>query len=272
MAQAPLDAPYFAVYDGTLLVPRYGQYVFTLDAQGEAASLQVGREQRLDLPDGGQGKLVATLAEGFYPLRLDYRSGLQPDRLKLTWSGPGFSEQTVGGELLYSFRLGDQGLVGTYYPNGNWEGAPALVRNDLLITPNNPLPEPFSILWRGKIAIPESGIYTFGTRSDDGSYVYVDGQLVVDNGGSHGAEDRSGVIQLEQGFHEIEVRYSELGGSREMQLWWQPPGQGRALVDSAYLFPLEGEAIPEGLVMPPPPEIEQGEPAPAASSGRRATR
>jgi DNA-binding beta-propeller fold protein YncE len=178
----------------------------------------------------------------------------------LTWSGPDFSEQPVGGDLLYSFRLGDQGLVGSYYPNGNWEGPPALVRNDLLITPNNPLREPFSILWRGKIAIPESGVYTFGTRSDDGSYLTIDGQLVVDNGGSHGAEDRSGVIQLDQGFHDIEVRYNELGGSREMQLWWQPPGQGRAVVDSTYLFPLEGEAIPEGLALPPPPQIATLEP------------
>ncbi len=74
----------------------------------------------------------------------------------------------MGGDLLYSFRFGDQGLVGSYYPNGNWEGPPALVRNDLLITPNNPLREPFSILWRGKIAIPESGAlyvwYPFGRR------------------------------------------------------------------------------------------------------------
>ena len=92
---------------------------------------------------------------------------------------------------------------------------------------------------------------------------------MVDNGGSHGAEDRSGVIQLEQGFHDIEVRYSELGGSREMQLWWQPPGQGRAIVDSAYLFPLEGEAIPEGLAMPPPPEIAPSEPGAGGGYGRR---
>jgi hypothetical protein len=145
--------------------------------------------------------------------------------------------------------------VGYYYPNANWEGAPSLVRNDLLITPNNPLSVPYSILWRGKLAIPSSGVYTIGTRSDDGSLVTIDGQLVVDNRGSHGAEDRSGQISLEQGFHTIEVRYNELGGSREMQLWWQPPGQGRAVIDSQFLFPLEGDEIPAGLALPPPPEI-----------------
>lgn len=267
MTNAPLPRPYFALWEGTLLVPEYGDYTFDLLAEGDSASLQIGREHRLDLPQGGTGRLEATLAQGFHPLRLEYRSEDTAGRLRLRWSGPGLAEKTVGGDSLYSFSLGNQGMVGYYYPNSEWQGAPALVRNDLLITPNNPLREPFSIVWRGKIAIPQSGDYLFGTRSDDGSYVFIDGQLVVDNGGSHGAEDRQGVIYLDQGFHDLEVRYFELGGSREMQFWWQPPGQGRAIVDSQYLFPLEGAAIPEGMTLPPPPQIAQPEPLPPPASG-----
>ena len=255
LAAAPLPAPFFALWEGTLLAPAYGQYRFDFEVESGPASVQIGRDQRLDLNDGGQGQLEATLAAGFHPIRVEVQSGEAPGRLRLTWSGPGFDSTVVGGDALYTFRLGDQGLVGYYYPNASWEGPPALVRNDLLITPNNPLREPFSILWRGKLAVPTTGVYTIGTRSDDGSFVHIDGQLVVDNGGSHGAEDRSGQIALEQGFHDIEVRYNELGGSREMQLWWQPPGQGRAVIDSQFLFPLEGDEIPAGLAVPPPPEI-----------------
>ncbi|MEZ4767221.1 MAG: PA14 domain-containing protein [Caldilineales bacterium] len=272
---APLDAPFFALWDGSLLVPEFGDYTFELTAEGESANVQIGREQRLDLPAGGTGTLTATLAAGFHPLRVEYHSGDAPGRLRLAWSGAGFNEQVVGGDVLYAFRLGDQGLVGYYFPNGTWEGDPAIVRNDLLIA-NNPLREPFSILWRGKIAVPTSGLYTFATRSDDGSFVFIDEQLVVDNGGSHGAEERSGQIQLDAGFHDIEVLYSELGGSREMQLFWQPPGQGRGLVDSSYLFPLEGDAVPAGLTLPAPPEIsqvlrepEQGAGQVAAGAGER---
>jgi hypothetical protein len=268
MTSVPLSGPYFALWEGTLLAPQYGEYTFDLLAEGDAAALQIGREHRLDLAEGGAGSLTATLTEGFHPLRLEYRVDDTAGRLHLAWSGPGFGARTVGAGDLYTFSLGSQGLVGYYYPNGEWQGAPALVRNDLLITPNNPLREPFSILWRGKIAIPESGAYTFGTRSDDGSFLYIDGQLVVDNGGSHGAEDRQGSLFLAEGFHDIEVRYNELGGSREMQLWWQPPGQGRAVMDSRYLFPLEGAAIPGGLTLPPPPEIVemQAEERPAPGS------
>ena len=267
MSAAPLESPYFALWEGTLLVPEFGDYSFGLTAEGESASLQIGREQRLDLPQGGSGTLDATLAAGFHPLRVEFHSGDAPGRLRLTWSGSGFSDQVVGGDALYAFRLGDQGLVGYYFANGEWQGDPAIVRNDLLIAPNNPLREPFSILWRGKIAIPSSGLYTFGTRSDDGSFVFIDKQLVVDNGGSHGAEDRSGQIQLDEGFHDIEVLYSELGGSREMQLYWQPPGLGRGLVDSQYLFPLEGADVPAGLTLPPPPEIAQLQREPEQGAG-----
>lgn len=266
LAEAPLAAPFFAVWEGSLLAPAYGQYTFDLLAEAGAASVQIGRQHRLELDGAGQGQLSATLAAGFHPIRVEVQSGDAPGRLQLSWRGPGFGPEILGGDALYAFRLGEQGLVGYYYPNAEWEGPPALVRNDLLITPNNPLREPFSILWRGKLAVPSDGVYIIGTRSDDGSFVFIDGQLVVDNGGSHGAQERSGQIALARGFHDIEVRYNELLGSREMQLWWQPPGQGRAIVDSRYLFPLEGDELPAGLTLPPPPEIAPSQPAGAVQT------
>ncbi len=89
--------------------------------------------------------------------------------------------------------------------------------------------------------------------------LFVDGQQVVDNSGSHGSEYREGVIDLVEGFHEIEVLYNELGGSRQMQLWWQPPGGGKSIIPSTYLYPVE-DALPQGLELPPPP-VESSRPA-----------
>ena len=48
-------------------------------------------------------------------------------------------------------------------------------------------PEVFSATWTGSIVALREGMYTLATVSDDGSSVFVDGRLVVDNGGSHGA-------------------------------------------------------------------------------------
>ena len=77
---------------------------------------------------------------------------------------------------------------------------------------------------------------------------------MVDNSGSHGSEYREGAIDLTEGFHDIEVRYNELGGSRDMQLWWQPPTGGKGIIPSTYLYPVEDD-LPVGLVLPPPPEL-----------------
>jgi len=59
------------------------------------------------------------------------------------------------------------------------------------------------------IRIPETGVYKFYTYSDDGSRVFIDGQLVVDNDGSHSARRKDGKIALKEGFHEMEILYFE---------------------------------------------------------------
>ena len=53
------------------------------------------------------------------------------------------------------------------------------------------------------IQIPEKGIYRFYTFSDDGSMLYIDGKLVVDNDGGHSARRAEGKIALEKGKNSI---------------------------------------------------------------------
>ncbi len=255
LAQAPLAPPFAATWSGTLLVDEFGEYAFDLRAAGDHATLQIDQQAALSVRGDGQNTLTMTLPAGFHSLRLDYASGADPGRVQVRWSGPRGGEEILGAGALYAFDLGQRGLIGYYYPNAGWQDPPALVRTDLLITANTLLPVPYSVRWLGKLAAPVSGDYILGTLSDDGSFVYVDGQLVVDNGGVHGAEERQGAIYLEQGFHDIEVRYFEDGGSRELQLWWQPPGQGRSVVDNSYLFPLSGAALPADLALPSLPAI-----------------
>jgi hypothetical protein len=81
-------------------------------------------------------------------------------------------------------------------------------------------PEIFSVRWRGYLAVSGPGTYRFATSSDDGSWVWVDGRLVVDNGGSHGLLTRSGQIFLERGPHFILVEYFQAGGPSALELTW----------------------------------------------------
>lgn len=67
----------------------------------------------------------------------------------------------------------------------------------------------FGIVYDAWIEIPKDGIYKFYAYTDDGSRVYIDDQLVVDNDGSHSAKRADGRIALEAGFHKMEVKYFE---------------------------------------------------------------
>jgi hypothetical protein len=68
----------------------------------------------------------------------------------------------------------------------------------------------FAARWIGDVGIHTGGTYTFFVRSDDGSKLYINGDLVVDNDGLHGAEEeKSGTVDLEAGDHPVHVDFFE---------------------------------------------------------------
>lgn len=67
----------------------------------------------------------------------------------------------------------------------------------------------FGYQFRSQINIPEKGVYKFHIYSDDGARLFIDGQEVIDNDGSHSAGEATGKVALEKGFHEIRVIYFE---------------------------------------------------------------
>eukprot|EP00450_Noctiluca_scintillans_P010731 CAMPEP_0194488180 /NCGR_PEP_ID=MMETSP0253-20130528/8192_1 /TAXON_ID=2966 /ORGANISM="Noctiluca scintillans" /LENGTH=1799 /DNA_ID=CAMNT_0039328509 /DNA_START=26 /DNA_END=5425 /DNA_ORIENTATION=+ len=77
--------------------------------------------------------------------------------------------------------------------------------------------------WTGKFNIKTAGLYEFWTASDDGSRVFIDGSQVVDNGGWHGIQEKSGVVTLSSGEHGILVEYYQGWGVQGMMLLWKGP-------------------------------------------------
>jgi hypothetical protein len=62
--------------------------------------------------------------------------------------------------------------------------------------------------WRGFLLVPSTGSYVFQTRSDDGSLLYLNNELVVDNDGNHGMQNMEGTVHdLAAGFHSIAILY-----------------------------------------------------------------
>jgi PA14 domain-containing protein/Big-like domain-containing protein len=78
--------------------------------------------------------------------------------------------------------------------------------------------------FEGYVSVPELGAYRFYTTSDDGSLLYIDGQLVVDNDGNHAMTEQWGVVALEPGLHAIRVDFYQGGGSSGLIVEYEGPG------------------------------------------------
>ena len=65
----------------------------------------------------------------------------------------------------------------------------------------------FGLSFSGYIDIPEDEIYTFYLASDDGSVLYLDNELVVNNDGFHWWQEKSGKIALKKGLHTLKLNY-----------------------------------------------------------------
>ena len=93
------------------------------------------------------------------------------------------------------------------------------------------LVEWFGIKFVGKLVIETAGEYNFHIGSDDGSKLYIDDQLIVDNDGTHGYIEKSGAVTLSAGEHKIRVDYFQ--GPRfniAMRLFWTKPGGQKEIV------------------------------------------
>jgi len=72
----------------------------------------------------------------------------------------------------------------------------------------------FALVFNSVIVVDVAGNYSFSTTSDDGSKLFIDDVVIVDNDGTHGAETVTGSILLEPGEYELRVEYFEATGGQ----------------------------------------------------------
>ena len=89
---------------------------------------------------------------------------------------------------------------GTYTVNG--VAIPEEVKGDI------------GLIITGFIDVPEDAVYTFALMSDDGSYLKIDGQMVVDNDGEHSPREIIGQHAMRKGLHPVYARYFDHNGGR----------------------------------------------------------
>ncbi|WP_420384729.1 family 20 glycosylhydrolase [Roseivirga sp.] len=85
-------------------------------------------------------------------------------------------------------------------------------------------PDQFGLIMQGFINVPTDGIYTFYTSSDDGSTLSIGNEMIVNNDGLHGAQERMGEVALKAGSHPLLIRYFEAGGGEGLKAYISGPG------------------------------------------------
>jgi hypothetical protein len=94
----------------------------------------------------------------------------------------------------------------------------------------------FGAVWEGWIRTDAAGDYTFYTRSDDGSKLFIDGVAVVNNDGDHGVTERSGTVTLSPGKHAIRVEYYNAQGGFWLDAFYKGPGIPKQLIPADKLY------------------------------------
>ena len=106
--------------------------------------------------------------------------------------------------------------------------------------------EHFGFRFQGLFRAEKEGEYFFFVNSDDGAKLYIDGKLVVDNDGVHGATEVPGRIKLETGDHGFALLYFNNAGGAELSVAWQRPGGNRDRLPPRVLFHNEQQMTPLG--------------------------
>ncbi len=83
----------------------------------------------------------------------------------------------------------------------------------------------FGLQTKATLIVPTTGSYTLRLTSDDGSKLYIDQQLLINNDGTHSTKALEATVQMTAGEHELKLDYFQ--GPRTqiaLELFWKVPG------------------------------------------------
>lgn len=83
----------------------------------------------------------------------------------------------------------------------------------------------FACRLEGSIEIKEDGYYAFGIASDDGSKLYLNNTLLIDNDGLHDSSSfKSYMVPLKTGFYSIRLEYFQKNRGKQYTIMYLTPG------------------------------------------------
>ncbi len=151
-------------------------------------------------------KVQPLIAELPTHLQAESASGIQEQGIQVEYYYPSASNVAV--ETLDKMEPKATGVV------------PEIVMN----VPQKKQSDTFALRFTGNVFAPRNGEYTFYIASDDGSRIYLNDKLLVDNDGLHGMVQKKASIELPAGMHKLVVTYFDNGGGDGLKVTWKGPG------------------------------------------------
>jgi hypothetical protein len=221
------------MWRGVLYAEQGGRYHLTLHSPASSAlSLD-----NAPIPLVGEGVQTADveLAKGSHGLII--RTLAKSGHFELDWQPPNAEQSPIPASDLFVAPVSNNGLLGKYYPNGDWQGPPALTKVDPWIAfyfQNLPLDRPYSVEWTGRINIPQAGHYLFSLSSRDESELFIDEANIVST--TEANRDMEAGVDLTAGLHSIRLRYADRTSYTYIYLNWTPPNSKKESIPQEVLF------------------------------------
>jgi cytochrome c len=196
--QVPMSAhPDLTVADGTKMV----QYIMSLDGEKPASA------QDESTPDFSIGTKYVNFPfddKNEFEKKSDGREypGLAVSVYKIEDKSIGYYELPSIGTPVYTAEA-----PVLHFTDQIFAGKPDIAQNVLLHI-------------RGYLNIGNEDNYVLRLVSDDGSRLWLDGKMIIDNDGMHGPQAKDAEMILKKGRHSVEIIYYQGGGGGALSLQW----------------------------------------------------
>lgn len=116
----------------------------------------------------------------------------------------------------------------------------------------------FAVRFEAYLQIEQEGDYRFHLSSDDGSRLYIDDQLVIDNDGIHANTSKSGAAKLAPGAHRLRIDFFEQGGEEVVRLEFEGRDLSRRPIEYALTLEPDGAQKNKNAFVANPKLAEEG--------------
>ncbi len=224
-----------AIADATLTVDAPGDVTVVVDGELIASSSRRAELPKLRLDVGQHSIKIVAVIRGAGATSISYADE----------RGPGAA---AAEDLLYGTRV-ERGFRVTWHKGDDFSGDVVGVGQLPFAIGANAENDGRAIEYRGALDVTSEGEYQFDLHGENSAQLFIDDDLAVDNGGSHGPRDVTGTVHLSKGAHVVTLAYI-IGVWPDWALFWKPPGGDWTRIDGSEFVPASSSARPSVALTP----------------------